>query len=170
MGPINEKPRRGPRPPRSSPPEPGRSEGNVQATTTSLVLPEDYLRAQNRAGGGGQGAGRSSEKTELAGYGDWIWTAVERHKAPSHHPCPDPWNPHSQDSGLSCSAPGLHLPLPGSGTHLPTYPDPSRLWIFAQSTPSLCSDHPPLLSNCSFLNTLNISRIYYVSCLFPSMH
>ena len=53
MGPINEKPGRGPRPPRSSPPEPGRSEGNVQATTTSLVLPEDYLRAQNRAGGGG---------------------------------------------------------------------------------------------------------------------
>lgn len=60
MGPINEKPGRGPRPPRSSPPEPGRSEGNVQATTTSLVLPEDYLRAQNRAGGAEEG-GRAQQ-------------------------------------------------------------------------------------------------------------
>lgn len=109
-----------------------------------------------------------SEKTELAGCGDWIWTAVERHKAPSHHPCPDPWNPHSQGSGVSHSAPVLHLPLRGSGTHLPTYPDPSRLWVFAQRTPSMrfFSDHPPLLSNCSLI--LKYPKHFtYVLCVLP---
>lgn len=52
--------------------------------------------------------------------------------------------------------------------NIPTYPDPSLLWIFAQRTPSLrpFSDHPLLLSNCSLI-LKHPKHFTYVLCFLP---